>query len=129
LRLVISAIEEHLNGSDYTLLIFTGHGFINTTDYQRYIEVANGDISILKLKSDSPRQTIILDACSGYYELGTPFTKTFSDLSESLSTVGFAFSRKIYDDAIMSAERGIISLFSSSGGEGSDDSVDGGIYL
>lgn len=56
-----------MTNSDYSFVVFSGHGWINTDeDNTQYLEVADGDISINVLITDADRQTILIDSCRGF---------------------------------------------------------------
>ena len=48
---VKNAVREFLANSDYTFIVFSGHGYIDSDDdYQQYVELSNTSIPILKQK-------------------------------------------------------------------------------
>ena len=55
---IISSIE-----ADYSFIVFTGHGFINSFSKEDSICLKDKDVSITCLVTSSKRQTIIIDAC------------------------------------------------------------------
>jgi len=121
-------ISSFLSGADYTFIIFTGHGGINTIDDKQYIELLDTDIPIQQLKTNAKRQTVIIDACRGYY------TETLEDLRESKS-INFAIggilksTRTIFDNAILLSEEGLTVLFAASENQTALDTNKGAAYL
>lgn len=51
---------------DYTFIYFTGHGFYNKDSYQHYACLKDCYIPENSLVTNSKRQTLILDSCSGF---------------------------------------------------------------
>ena len=48
---VSNAVSIHMKDADYTFTLVTGHGYINRNHNDlQYLEVADGDVSILKLR-------------------------------------------------------------------------------
>jgi hypothetical protein len=65
----VAEVINHMNGMDYTLTIFTGHGDMqkdNWGSWQQYCQVLDGEITVHNLKSDSKKKTVIIDACRKY---------------------------------------------------------------
>jgi hypothetical protein len=122
------AIARHLSGADYTFVVFSGHGYISTLDDKQYVELADGDITVRDLLSNAKRQTIIIDACRGYY---TPTTKLFSKGVEGIydSFTGEPSTRKLFSDHVLNCEAGLTVLFAASENESATDSDKGGAYL
>lgn len=125
---VKQAITRHLNGADYTFVVFSGHGYISTYDNKQYVELDDGDIRVRELFSDSRRQTLIVDACRGYY---TPSPKLFSKGISGIydSFKGEPSTRKLFSDHVINCEAGISVLYAASENESAVDSDNGGAYL
>lgn len=127
--LITKAVKEFMYGADYTFTIFTGHGFINTDDNNRqYLEVGDGDISISSLKTTAKRQTIIIDACRGFYSPTQDILKGFSEVFEHF-TGDLYSTRNIFDKAVMRAEEGLTILYAASRNQTALDTDDGAAYL
>lgn len=127
---VSSAVSNHMKDADYTFTLFTGHGYLNRNHNDlQYLEVADGDVSILKLRNGSLRQTIVIDACRGYYvPEDKTFLKGFRALSESFS--GDIYStRQIFDKAVMAADQGLTVLYAASENQTALDTGKGAAYL
>jgi Caspase domain len=127
--LVLRAVNEFLIGADYTFIIFTGHGFINLDDGGRqYIELANRSIGISKLKTSAKRQTLIVDACRGYYSPEQELIKSFSEQYENF--IGDPLStRAIFDRAVLRAEEGWTILYAANKNQSALDTAGGAAYL
>lgn len=123
------AVREFLNGADYTFTIFSGHGFLNLDENSRqYLEVADTDISILKLRTTAKRQTLIIDACRGFYIPTQEFLKGFSELYEHF-TGDIYSTRQLYDKAILTANEGWTILYAARRNQTALDTNNGGAYL
>lgn len=123
------AIDGFLDGADYTFTIFTGHGFINTDEnHRQYIEVLDGDISILSLKTTAKRQALIVDACRGFLSPSESILKSFSEMFESFSGDQYS-TRELFDRAVMRAEEGWTILFAASRNQSALDTANGAAYL
>lgn len=127
---VSNAVTNFLNGADYTFTIFTGHGFINTDQYNlQFIELADKDISIVNLRTDANRQTLIVDACRGFYSpTRKQLIKGFSDLYDSFDGSKLS-TRKLFDNAVLSAEEGWTILFAADENQTALDTDEGAAYL
>lgn len=122
------AISNHLSGADYTFVVFSGHGFISTVDNKQYLELLDGDIPVRQLITDAKRQTIVVDACRGYY---TPTTQLFSKGMEGIydSFTGEPSTRKLFNEHVLRCEAGLTVLYAASEDESATDSDKGGAYL
>lgn len=125
---VANAINRFLNGADYTFIIFTGHGFINLDERRRqYVELLNGDVPILNLKTTAKRQTLIVDACRGFFSPARELTKAFGDVLEHFT--GKPNTRKIFDNAVLKADEGLTVLYAASRNQTALDTEEGTAYL
>jgi hypothetical protein len=121
------AIQTLFYGADYTFLIFSGHGCIERDSGTQYLEVADGDLSVLELRTNAIRQTLIIDACRGYFSFPVATTKSFS---ESISGfTGNMSTRDLFNKAVLAAESGWSILYSADVDQSASDSDDGGVYL
>lgn len=126
-------IEAHIKifcgDADYSFVVFSGHGFINANDNNiQYLEVADKDISIIKLLTKAERQTIIIDACRGIYK---PHKEDFIKGSRSYneSFMGsLSSTRKMFDKAVQQTEEGVSILYAASENQSAVDSNVGGAY-
>lgn len=125
---IANEINIFLNGADYTFIIFTGHGFINIDDRKRqYVELSNGDISISNLRTTAKRQTLIVDACRGFFSPARGLARDFGDVFEHFT--GKTSTRKIFDNAVLKAEEGWTVLYAASKNQTSLDTEEGAAYL
>lgn len=125
---VSNAISRFLNGADYTFIIFTGHGYINLDDRKRqYVELTNGDIPVSNLRTTAKRQTLIVDACRGFFSPARELTKAFGDVFEHFT--GKPNTRKIFDNAVLKAEEGWTVLYAASRNQTALDTEEGAAYL
>ncbi len=125
---VSNAVTKFLNGADYTFIIFSGHGYLNTDDNNRqYLELSNTDISIISLRTKALRQTLIIDACRGYHTPRQSIIKGFSDTYENFE--GTSSTRRIFDNAVARAESGWTILYAARKNQTALDTGGGGAYL
>lgn len=128
---VRSAVKKHLNGADYTFTIFTGHGEVKQTSINniQYLELSDGDISVLELRSTAPKQTIIVDACRGYSkDTDIEFVKAMEHLEES-GFAGRESTRNIFDTGLNQCENGLVVMYAASEDETALDTPNGAAYL
>lgn len=119
------AINTLLKGADYTFTIFTGHGYINYFRNQQ-VELIDNDIPISKLKTNAKRQTLIIDACRGFFQ---PNLKKFSDLFEQyVGDVSFS-TRELFDRIVMNADEGLSILYAANKNQKALDTNKGAAYL
>jgi len=126
--MVQNYIHHFLNGADYSFIVFTGHGGINTHNNKQYLELMDGEIQLLQLKTNAKRQTIIVDACRGYY------TAIDEDLRESrmmsfITGAPLQSTRKIFDDAVLRSDAGWTILYAASESQTALDTNKGAVYL
>jgi len=125
---VENSINSFLNGADYTFIIFTGHGFINLdSQKQQYVELINGGIPILNLRTTAKRQTLIVDACRGFFSPTREVNKVFGDVFDHFT--GKTNTRKIFDNAVLYAEEGWTILYAANRNQTALDTVEGAAYL
>lgn len=125
---VLNAIRN-MGVSDYSFVVFSGHGYINTADNNKqYVELSDGDLSISSLVTSSNRQTIIIDACRGYYSPTTQlFSKGLSGTFENFS--GRQSTRELFDHHLSQCEEGLSIMYAASENQSASDSDKGGAYL
>lgn len=129
IELVVAAVNNFLNNADYTFTVFSGHGFMNTdVNNLQYLELSNGDLSILKLKTNARRQTMIIDACRGFYSPSQQtLVKGLRGFSEAF--IGDPMStRTLFETGVLSAEEGITVLYAAYQNQSAGDSDKGGLY-
>jgi regulator of extracellular matrix RemA (YlzA/DUF370 family) len=125
---VSRVVNTSLNNADYTFIIFTGHGFINTDDSKQYVELADGDIPIAKLKTNAKRQTMIIDACRGRYSLNDSIlSKAITDSIERFSAK--TSTRALFDKYVLRSEEGLTILYAADENQSAADTNNGGAYL
>lgn len=123
---VKNAVKFLLADANYTFIMFSGHGCINIENGMQLLEVADGDIPIIDLKTTADRQTIIIDACRGYERIEDSIQKVYE------STEFFSMlpsTRRLFDEAVLNAEKGASILYSASPNESSEDDDSGAPYI
>lgn len=129
LNIIASAKTIHLSNADYTFTIFSGHGGFNTDDNRQYLEITGGDIPLNTLITNANRQTIIVDACRGYYSrmLEKSVMEGLGDAFSGFS--GVHSTRQLFDNAVMGCEQGLTVLYAASENQTALDTNNGGAYL
>lgn len=125
--LIVRKAIQLLNSADYTFIVFSGHGYINTNDSRQYLELTDGDITTFNLRSNALRQTLLIDACRGFYIPQQPVIKGFSDTYENFT--GSQSTREIFDRALIRADSGWTILYAASENQSALDTGGGGAYL
>ena len=127
-----SEVKDYINGfmvgSDYTFIVFTGHGYIHSEKNVQYIELSDQSISIINLRTNAKRQTLIVDACRGFY---IPADHLLKGLEEDYKYfTGEPYStREWFDNAILNADEGWTILFAASKNQTALDTSKGAAYL
>lgn len=121
-------LAEEFENVDYSFIVFSGHGGIDEVSSQDYLEVKDCDIPISKLFSSAPKQTLIIDACRGYYSrVADSLQKCFSNLNEESSI--YPKTRFIFDEVVNQAEEGLTILYSASENQSSMATNIGSAYI
>jgi hypothetical protein len=118
--------NEFLNGADYTLIIFSGHGYIRTDVGRQFLELANMDMDILSLQTTALKQFLIIDACRGEITL-KEIPRSLGGIHEQLFQINS--TREIFDNAVKMSQNGWVVLYSASNTQTSIDTPNGGVYL
>ncbi len=128
---VKNAVNSFMKNADYTFTVFSGHGFINIKDgHQQYLELINGNIPLNRLITNAQKQTIIVDACREYFS--AHHESLFIEESSFLGDIQHLerpSTRRIFDNAIKQAGKGINILYSASRNETALDTPSGGAFL
>lgn len=126
---VKNAIDNFMSGADYTFIIFSGHGYINTdVRNMQYLELLDGDIALLQLRTDAPRQTLIIDACRGFYSHKEQLMKGLGESAERMFSSKLS-TRKLFNSAVLKAEKGWTILYAASEDQTALDTGEGAAYL
>lgn len=127
--LVSKTVNQFMSDADYTFTIFTGHGFLNSDEKNRqYLEVADDDISILSLRTNAKRQTLIIDACRGSHSPSKAILKGFSEIYEHSTGDPFK-TRLMFERGVLGAEEGWTVLYAASRNQTALDTDNGAAYL
>lgn len=131
IREVRIAMEE-LTDVDYSLIIFTGHGWFSTTTQSTILTLREGqEIEHTDLMDGPPRQTLILDCCRENFP-GLPLDEMIR-AKAAMFSAGSLFHpkecRRYYKQQIEDCAAEIVVMYSCSSGQRSgDDSQRGGVY-
>lgn len=125
---VRNTINNQFTNVEYSLVVFSGHGFIAGPNNTQYIELLDGDISINEIVTKAIRQSIIIDACRNIiHPININESRNMTALQNFLGDI--ENTRVIFDNAIRQCDQGISVLYSASANESSVDSQLGGAYL
>jgi len=116
--------------SDYSFVVFSGHGEFEQDKRLQYIELLDDEVSIKELIVNSKRQTIIIDACRGYFSMRERLLEKsmlFSMASESLYHE--ISTRELFDKKIEKTEEGLTVLYSASENQTALDTDLGAAYI
>jgi hypothetical protein len=117
---------SEMAGCDYAFIVFTGHGALEERKKLQYIELMDGDVSIRELLVACKRQTIVIDACRGFFS---------RLLLESLNSLGGkshyedTSTRRLFDNALVKAEEGLTVLYAASENQSALDTNLGAAYI
>lgn len=125
------AILNHLANADYTFMIFSGHGYIDTNDGGlQYCELSGGSTPLRNLWSSAKRQTIIVDACRGFYSRRhVLLEKSFSGIGDLSNFEGIPSTRDLFTRAVLNCNEGKIALYAAGRNQSALDTAGGGAYL
>jgi hypothetical protein len=86
------------------------------------------NISISNLISNAKRQSLIIDACRGYYSPTEEILKCLTESHQYFSGDPFS-TREIFDRAVLRAEEGLTVLYAASKNQTALDTDNGAAYL
>ena len=118
-----------LSQSDYTKVIFTGHGEYSNEKGTTILQLRPGvDIDSAELCGGNAKRTVILDCCRGIHVPMAVDEATMDALAKADSMDDLSESRRCYDQDISRCPNGLVVLFACSIGQLSGDSDRGGVY-
>jgi hypothetical protein len=86
--------------------------------------------SINKLKTGCPRQTIIIDACRGYFSKRQRLLEKSMNFSNSVESYGQNIStRQLFDDNLAKTEEGLTVLYATNENQSALDTNLGAAYI
>jgi hypothetical protein len=114
--------------ADYTFVVYSGHGYINSYTSDDTICLKDKDVSISSLVSLSKKQTIIIDACREYYQPNLLLEQELK-LSTLIDDRLKESTRAIFDEAIIKNPEGILLLFAAQPNQtAGDNELLGGVF-
>ncbi len=113
---------------DYLLLIFSGHGYVNS-DGSTIFELRKGcEISANELRLSSTAQTMIIDCCREAVPPVPRFIRAV--IEKAIPRINPARCREKYDEQIRRCGLELVVMYACSiGQKAGDDSGKGGVYL
>jgi hypothetical protein len=118
------------NKYDYSFVVFTGHGELEEDEKIQYIELMDDEISIRELITDCPRQTIVIDACRGYFSKRQRLLEKSMNFSNGMESYGQNIStRQLFDDNLAKTEEGLTVLYAANENQSALDTNLGAAYI
>ncbi len=118
-------IKLNNTNTDYSFIVFAGHGGYKREDGKDYLEINDDEFfEALRLRTNSKRQTIIVDSCRTQMALLNSMGKSLTLESGGDS----AQKRSLFDAHLMKCEEGIIRIFSTSKDQAAEEDKDGGLF-
>ncbi|UOG33087.1 caspase family protein [Leptospira noguchii] len=115
--------------SDFSLVLFSGHGGISKKDGRAYLEInTNGDdFPAEGLINHTNKELVIIDSCRSYF---TPTTLSGDAMMKAINeevNISLRY-RQAYEKCIAGADKGSLILYACSVGETANDTSEGGIF-
>lgn len=132
---VTQCIHKNFRDVDYAFVMFSGHGYVDSSDGLQRVEVkdeyGNDNMIIVDLFTPAPRQTIIIDACRKLYDtrLITESRKLFSSTTQKISDDKKEKYRTLFDACIGGANEGTNVIFATSKGSPSICKQNGSVFI
>jgi len=116
--------------TDYSFIVFSGHGEFEEEEHLQYIELKDTEMSIMSLITDAPRQTIIIDACRGYFSKAQRLLeKSMRNFSSTESFAPNISTRKLFENYIDKAEKGVTVMYATNENQSALDTDKGAAYI
>ncbi|AXR66609.1 caspase family protein [Leptospira mayottensis] len=117
--------------SDYSLILFSGHGGTSIKNGKTYIEINSDgdDFEAEGLINYTDREVVIIDSCRSYFTpptslQGDTYYKSLINEQTNLALK----HRRFYDEQVLAADPGSLILYACSIGETANDTNEGGIF-
>ena len=116
--------------ADYVFTAFSGHGGTDQRTRKAILKInENESIWLSQLTAKANRQLAIVDTCSTFVNYGFPKKpQLIGDLFGQVSKLTLSQARFLFDSRVMASGRGWTVLHSSSHGESSIDTEEGGVF-
>jgi hypothetical protein len=126
----VSQVIRQLSSCDYSLVIFSGHGYYSTRLNSTVVELRSGEqIDSAELRAGAAKHTLILDCCR---KSDAPIPLLITDamkVAKAKPQINRDNCRKYYDEAIEKCGRGLVVMHACSiDEEAGDDAQKGGYY-
>jgi hypothetical protein len=125
----VRAEVQRLGFCDYSMVVFSGHGYHSTSDDSTIVELSD-DVFLDSnyLKADSPKQTLILDCCR-LPDVPMQLTEELSKSLKPAVNLNDLACRLYYEERIQKCPEDITVLHACSKGQtAGDDESTGGYY-
>ena len=126
----VQAAVKALGSADYSMVVFSGHGYYSANRSSTIIELTPGvDIDSLELIQGTTKRTVILDCCRVVHAELVLEKMMRKSLAMADSIPDAAQARFYYDKQISECPSGLVRLFGCSLNEtAGDDAQLGGVY-
>jgi hypothetical protein len=122
-------VNDFLNGADYTFVVFSGHGGTNRLHNNLvYLTLFNEQVPLTVLRSNAPRQAMLIDACRDYDDI-EPIMRRTNMLLEARNFSTGPSTRGLFESAVKECSEGIIPLYASKENESAGCDSRGSFYL
>lgn len=121
---------ERCRGYDYVLLIFSGHGYLSSSDSTTLGLRLNQEVSVGDLTLSHLGQAMIIDCCRVRITPPVRIRRAAGELIEAgMPNLNPAACRQRYEEQLMNSGRELLVLYACSANEkAGDDGEKGGIY-
>lgn len=121
---------SHLNSVDYSFVVFTGHGYIDSINNSTICCLTSSlEINSSALRYGSKRQTLILDCCRQVQEKTLICDNALRNYASKSMKLNYADCRKYFDSELEACPQGLVVLCSCKKNETSEyDPENGGLY-
>jgi hypothetical protein len=126
----VQAAVRALGLADYSMVVFSGHGYYSANKGSTIIELTPGvEIDSLDLSQGTTKRTVILDCCRVVIKELVLEQMMRKSLAKADSIPNVEAARFYYDKQISDCPSGLVKLFACSINEtAGDDSQLGGVY-
>lgn len=126
---VSSTLVTSSAGTDYSIVVFSGHGGHDKRSGTSVVVNDDDEISVTQLASKAPRQLVLIDACRTITSLDEGRSIRLSAMRKAARSATYVRScRALYDQAVLAAEEGRSTVYSCSVNQAAGESAAGGHF-
>jgi hypothetical protein len=124
----VSSALTALKKADYSLVVFSGHGYVDGETKSTIVELKNGSLNSNTLRIGAPKHVLILDSCRVVIELAKLLAFDEALVKKMAPSLDPEQCRLYYDKRIEECASALVVLFACSEGETAADTSRGGRY-